>query len=237
MKYAMRDDANPFPSAYQMLRDGILHGDLMPGERLRVSALSKRYQLGLTPLREALVRLASEGLVLNEPNRGASVRQISVRELHDLFSTRREVEALCLRRAMANRSPEWEAEILRAQHLLSRTPVPASPDDRAGAARWETMHRQFHHALVAACDSQWRLTFWETLADHSERYRKLRLVTSGPDQADPRDIRAEHDAIAKTVIAGDEARAVALMDSHLAATEHVVAQILRSKEKTEGETA
>ncbi|AUM74642.1 GntR family transcriptional regulator [Paracoccus jeotgali] len=237
MKYAMRTDRSLVPSAYQMLRDEILHGDLMPGERLRVSALNKRYQMGLTPLREALVRLASEGLVENEANRGASVRQASVSELRDLFSARREIEAICLRRAMANRTPEWEAEILRAQHLLSRTPVPKSSEDRARAAHWEAMHRQFHRALVAACDSQWRLSFWETLADHSERYRKLRLVTPGPDQADPRNIKAEHEAIAQAVLAGDEDRAVALMDSHLAATEQVVAQILRKTESKEGETA
>lgn len=233
----MTENTNPSRSAYQMLRDEILRGDLMPGERLRVSALNERYQLGLTPLREALVRLSSEGLVMNEANRGASVRPISLAELHDLFSTRREIEALCLRRAMANRSPEWESEILRAQHMLSRTPIPESSYDRVGVARWEAKHRQFHHALVAACDSHWRLNFWETLADHSERYRKLRLVTSGPSRADPRDIQAEHDAIADAVINGDEDHAVALMDSHLAKTERVVAQILNGLKDNKGEHA
>lgn len=231
----MKDKIKPYPSVYQVLRDEILRGELTPGERLRVSALSKRYQLGLTPLREALVKLSSEGLIVNEPNRGASVRQISITELHDLFSTRRDIEALCLRRAMNNRSAEWEAEILRTQHLLSRTLIPETPEDRDGVAQWEAMHRQFHRALVAACDSQWLLDFWETLADHSERYRKLRLVTSGPARADPRDISAEHAAIASAVVNGDEDHAVQLMDDHLAKTEQVVAHILHSLEKIKGE--
>lgn len=230
----MKDNSKPPPSAYQVLRGEILRGELTAGERLQVSALSKRYQLGLTPLREALVRLATEGLIINEPNRGASVRQISIPELSDLFSTRREIEALCLRRAMNNRSAEWEAEILRAQHLLSRAEIPGTSGDQEITIRWESLHRQFHRALVAACDSHWLLTFWDTLADHSERYRKLRLVTSGPSQPNARDIVAEHEAIAEAVMSGDEDHAVQLMDAHLAKTEHVVAGILKELEENEG---
>jgi len=224
-------------TAYELLRSEILHGDLMPGERLRVADLNARYKIGLTPIREALLRLTSEGLVLNENNRGAWVRHISVAELQDLFSTRRELEANCLRMAMANRTPEWEAEILRTMHLLASAPLPHTADDREGAARWETFHRQFHFALVSACGSAWRLQFWNTLTDHSERYRKLRLVTASPDSSISRDIRAEHEAIALAVINGDAEHALGLMDSHLRKTETVVTELLASMAIEGGETA
>lgn len=217
-------------TAYDLLRSEILHGDLMPGERLRVADLNTRYKIGLTPVREALVRLASEGLVLNENNRGAWVRQISLAELRDLSSTRRELEATCLRLAMENRTPEWEGEILRTLHLLSRAPVPSTATDRDGAAQWEAAHRQFHFALVSACGSAWRLRFWHTLADHSERYRKLRLGIDLPQSPDTRDIQTEHEAIAAAVINGDSDRAIALMDGHLAKTETVVTQLLLAME-------
>lgn len=227
----MPETATPTIAAYDLLRAEILHGDLMPGERLRVAELNTRYSIGLTPIREALMRLASEGLVLNESNRGARVRTTSVAELQDLMSTRRELEANCLRLAMTHGGPEWEAEILRSLHLLSRAPVPDTPDDRDGTARWEALHRQFHHALVVACGSEWRLTFWNTLVDHSERYRKLRLVADLPERAHPRDIHAEHEAIAAAVINREVEQALALMDSHLARTGEVVARMLQAMEQ------
>ena len=114
-------------SAYDVLRHEILHGALIPGERLRAADLRERYSLGLTPIREALMRLASEGMVTNEVNRGARVRAVTLAELHDLMQTRREIEALCLTKAIARGDAEWEGEILRAMHLLARAPLPESP--------------------------------------------------------------------------------------------------------------
>ncbi len=70
----------------------------------------------------------------------------------------------------------WEARIVAAMHLLARTPLPKSASDRKSAELWEVRHRNFHYALVSACGSSWRLRFWGTLTDHSERYRKLRLL-------------------------------------------------------------
>lgn len=218
---------SPELSAYDLLRAEILHGDLMPGERLRVADLRARYGVGLTPAREALMQLASEGLVINESNRGARVREISLTEMHDLFATRREIETSCLRLSIANHSPEWEAEILRTLHLLTRAPLPKGADDRETAIHWEARHREFHFALVAACNSDWRLRFWNQLADHSEYYRKLRLLAS-PGAAIARDIHAEHEALAEAAIAHDADRAVTLMNLHLQRTEKVVADYLSS---------
>src|SRR5690606_21613296 len=227
----------PSTTAYDLLRSEILLGELAPGERLRVADLNARYKIGLTPIREALLRLTSEGLVENENNRGAWVRHISIAELRDLSSTRRELEATCLRMAMENRTPEWEAEILRTVHLLSSAPLPQTAHDREKAARWETFHRQFDFALVSACRSAARLRFWNTLTDHSERYRTLRLVKTSPDSSISRDIKAEHEAIAMAVIKGDPDHALALMDSHLARTETVVTRLLAGLENEEGEPA
>ncbi|MBN8194705.1 GntR family transcriptional regulator, partial [Bacillus sp. NTK074B] len=65
----MSTTENAQASAYDLLRHEILHGDLLPGERLRAADLRERYNLGLTPIREALMRLSSEGMVTNEVNR------------------------------------------------------------------------------------------------------------------------------------------------------------------------
>lgn len=225
----MNDDATVSQAerAYQRLRSEILHGDLMPGERLRAADLQDRFQLGLTPIREALMRLSSENLVEAETNRGSRVTDASLAELSDLMATRRIIERECLTAAMAKGDAHWEAEIVAAMHVLSRTPLPATAQDRAAATLWETQHRRFHFALVKACSSEWLLRFWSTLVDNSERYRKVRLLHHRDTDAKVRDINAEHTAIMKAVLKRDVVRATKLMDQHLTATEKSVAMLLR----------
>ena len=236
----MNDQASLPVSAYDHLRHEILHGGLMAGERLRAADLRQRYGLGLTPIREALLRLAAEGLVQQEANRGARVSAVSIAELRDLMHTRRAIEALCLRESIARGNDAWEAEILRAMHMLSRAPVPRSPDQRDQIAHWQAMHQQFHHALVAACGSPWLLRIWADLADHSERYRKLRLLANRSLPPSERDVTVEHNAIMEAVLDRDADRAVALMDAHLSRTEALVVDLLDDISEltaTEGNTA
>lgn len=223
----MMDDSSDVQApAYDVLRHEILHGTLRAGERLRAAELRARYGLGLTPIREALMRLSTEGLVQMEPNRGARVSAASVGDLRDLMRTRRAIEALCLTEAIARGGDEWEAEILRAMHMLSRAPVPKSAEEREAIVHWQAMHQQFHRALVAACDSHWLLRIWGDLADHSERYRKLRLLANRSLPPEERDVNVEHQAIMEAVLARDTPRAIALMDRHLERTEALVVQLL-----------
>jgi GntR family carbon starvation induced transcriptional regulator len=212
--------------AYLRLRSEILHGELMPGERLRAADLHDKFGLGLTPIREALMRLSTEGLVDAESRRGSRVIQASIDELADLMATRRQIERLCLTGAIERGDAAWEAEIVASLHVLSRTPLPESPDDRVAAAQWETQHRRFHFALVAACGSDWLLRFWNLLADHSERYRKIRLLNHRVEEAQVRDVNAEHAAIMDAAVSRDITRANALMDAHLLATEQAIAGFL-----------
>lgn len=219
--------------AYDRLRTEILHGDLVPGERLRVAALNSRFNLGLTPIREALMRLSSEGLVEGAANKGVRVREATLEEFRDLMETRRTIETLCLKRSMDRGDPAWEADILHALHMLVRAPLPSSDNDRATATDWEQRHRKFHACLVSACGSAWHLKFWNMLVDHSGRYRKLRLLNHQTLAADVRNVNAEHEEIAEAVIAREADRAIALMDDHLRRTEAAVARLLTEIQEKE----
>lgn len=212
------DAASRTERAYERLRQEILQGELAPNERLRVSDLEARFTLGLTPIREALARLASEGLVSMEARRGARVLETSPEEFVDLMRTRREIERLCLTQSIQRGDAQWEAEVVAALHVLARTPLPDFSDPTAIASVWEAQHRRFHTALVSACGSEWLLKFWNQLVDHSQRYRKIRL--KGP--LIERDVHAEHQAIVDAVMRRDAPLAVALMDSHLRETEDAV---------------
>jgi GntR family carbon starvation induced transcriptional regulator len=215
--------------AYRRLRSEILYGDLMPGERLRAAELQDRFSLGLTPIREALMRLSSENLVEVDPNRGSRVSDASLAELADLMATRREIEKLCLTSAMTHGDTAWEGDIVAALHRLSRTPLPSSKDDREAATQWEAQHRSFHFALVSACQEKWLLRFWNILTDHSERYRKYRLLQpqEQPAVAPLRNVNEEHQALMEAVLKRDIPTATRLMQAHLNATEQSVAKLLR----------
>jgi GntR family carbon starvation induced transcriptional regulator len=227
---AVQHDARPRSEterAHALLRAELLAGALAPGERLRPSALQARLDVGLTPIREALMRLAVEGLIVGATQRGFRVKDVSLAEFADLMETRREIERVCLTRAIERGDAAWEAAIVAAMHLLARTPLPRTPTDRTTAELWETRHRAFHFALVAACGSPWRLQFWQNLYDHAERYRKIRLLRHREPAARVRAVNAEHQRIMEAALARDQQRATRLMDAHLLTTERAVAAILR----------
>ncbi|WP_382156554.1 GntR family transcriptional regulator [Hydrogenophaga sp. ANAO-22] len=218
------DSGSRTERAYHRLRQEILLGDLGANDRLRVAELEERFGLGLTPIREALARLASEGLVSMEARRGARVLEISLAELADLMKTRREIERLCLTESIQHGDARWEAEVVAALHVLGRTPLPGSEGSTTDL-EWEKQHRHFHAALVSACGSEWLLRFWNQLMDHSQRYRKARH--KGPLVA--RDVQAEHQAILDAVLRRDAAAAVALMEQHLLATEKAARAALEQR--------
>ena len=112
---------------YDILRDEILDLALPPGSLIDENQLAERFSMSRTPIREALMRLSSEGFVAAETHRGSRVSELSPHEFADLMATRREIERLCLAKAIARGDAAWEAEIVAAMHRLSRAPLPASP--------------------------------------------------------------------------------------------------------------
>ena len=213
-------------NAYDIIRDQILRGELAPGARLRAAELQDRLNLGLTPIREALLRLTSVGLVSSPSGRGASVREASVEEVRDVMRTRRHIERACLVRSIELGDTEWEGEVLRAYHILSRTPYPRDNNDTEGLSTWEQHHRKFHHALVAACDSHWLMQFRDTLVDHSLRYRWLIQMHYAVNREGRSEYDSQHLAIMEATLERDASKAADLMDAHLTRTENDMARLL-----------
>jgi GntR family transcriptional regulator, carbon starvation induced regulator len=143
------------------------------------------------------------------------------------MDTRRELERACLSPVIKRGDAAWESEIVAAMHLLERTPLPRTPSDRVAADLWEARHRRFHLALVSACGSSCRLQFWQSLYDHAERYRKIRLLRHKEPAARARAVNAERQRITQAVLACDQRTAARLIDAHLLATERAVSAILQ----------
>ena len=196
----------------------MLTGQLAPGRKLQIRFLTERYGAGQTPIREALNRLVSDGLVACQDQRGFSVAGISAAELVELTRTRCWVEALALRHAIASATPAWEEELVLACHRLIRTKRSLSSDTYQEHPEWEALHRSFHRALLRTCGSRPLRLFCDQLADQLYRYRQLSVRKVYPN----RDINGEHEAILKAVLDGDAEHAVTLLIAHYQATAEIV---------------
>lgn len=203
-------------SVYDRLRSDIVDGELRPGTRLRFEELKESYGVGLSPLREALTRLAAEKLVVLEQNRGFHVAPISRSDLHDLLFMRQEIELLAILRSIERGDDQWEAAIVAAIHALGKRES-MTPDGHIDA-EWEDRHRSFHDSLVAACDLRRLLMYRQQLTDHADRYRKL----SHHYHKAGRDHLAEHCALSEAVVARDADKANQLIRNHLARTVEII---------------
>ena len=206
------------------IRSDIVTCRLMPDERLRMERLRERYQVGATPIREALMRLEAEGLVQLEQNKGFRVSAVSEESLFDLMRCRIEIEGLALRWSMERGGTEWEADLIGAFHRLSRERKLGAQQRKSISPEWSKQHRAFHLALVAACDSPALLSIRDGLFDQAERYVALSIIS----KAVLRDDVAEHEQIMRAALARDVARAVKFNREHIERTTEKVAKSLRS---------
>lgn len=207
-------------NVYDRLRDDLLSGRLAPSRKLQMRFLMETYQTGQTPLREALNRLTADGLVEVREQRGFYVRDISRGELAELTKTRCWVESLALRESMAASTPQWEEELVLAQHRLSRTPRSLNATEFENNPDWEKLHRVYHHALIGNCGSQSLIAFCGQLADQLYRYRRLSIRKAFPS----RHVGDEHLAIVNAVMSGDADEAVKLLVAHYQTTADVILQ-------------
>ena len=203
--------------AFERIRNDVLLGVLRPSERLKIQALSERYEIGATAVREALSRLVTDGLVDSEDQKGFCVSAVSRNDLIDLTETRIAIEGMAVRKAVTHGDVEWEAQVLSSFHRLSRTPQPTT---LANHAAWALAHRQFHESLVAQCGSPWLLRLCAMLYDKSERYRNLAERSTRPEE---RDTASEHRGLMEAIaMERDADKAVALISGHFRATTDVI---------------
>jgi DNA-binding GntR family transcriptional regulator len=207
-------------TVYDRLREDLLSGRLEPGRKLQMRFLTDLYQTSQTPLREALNRLSADGLVDCREQRGFYVAEISRSELAELTKTRCWVESLALRESMAASTPQWEEQLLLAQHRLGRTPRSLNAEHFEDNPEWERLHRIYHRTLIGNCGSQSLIAFCGQLADQLYRYRRLSIRKAFPS----RHVTDEHQAIMTAVLSGDADRAVELLTAHYRQTAEVILQ-------------
>ncbi len=199
--------------AHARLRADIIAGQFPSGAKLQIDDLKARYGLSASPLREALARLAEQGFVAAESQRGFRVSPMSREDLDDITLARQVIETAALRLALQRGDDAWEANILGAYHRLERYVMRqqgAQPDD---LGEFGLLHKNFHAALIAACGSPRLLEEQSRLYDQAERYRH-RMMASYLAAADL-GILEEHRQLMELVLARQAEQAVAMLHDHL----------------------
>jgi len=165
------------------MRSRILSGRLVAGAQLRQDALAEEFDVSRIPVREALMQLEAEGLVVIHPHRGAVVSELSLDEIREVFELRAQLEPRLLR-ASAPRLTEADFDMLRA--IGPRYAALQAVGDVAGCAELNTA---FHLGLYRHANKPRTLKIVSQLLQDSDRHTRLqlsydfRLDRSGEDHA------------------------------------------------------
>ncbi|MGW4486448.1 GntR family transcriptional regulator [Amycolatopsis sp. NPDC004368] len=195
---------------FETLRAELLGGRFEPGQRMKSQELSTRFGVSMSVVREALTRLAEQGLLVATPQRGFTVRPLSVDDLADLTKVRVQIESLALRQSFELGDLGWETLVLGTHHALERTPVILG--DGSYNEDWTAAHRAFHRALLAGCASPRLEAIATSLRDSAELYRRWYWALTDDHQ---RDIAGEHRRLKDYALDRDADHAVGLLAAHI----------------------
>jgi DNA-binding GntR family transcriptional regulator len=184
------------------LRERILSGELEPGSRLRQASLAERLGVSTTPVREALLALEREGLVRQDPQRGASVWIPDRDELQELYEIRIELEALAAGKAAGRLNAERYGELAATLRAMRDAP---------NTARYLELNALFHERLYRAAERPNLAALIANLRNGSRGY--LRLY--GTRQQNNARIDEEHHAMLAACLAGKPRAAAAATRAHL----------------------
>ncbi|WP_354667739.1 MULTISPECIES: DNA-binding transcriptional regulator CsiR [Amphritea] len=193
------------------LKQDILTGYFEPGEKLKMNRLKERYQVGVSPLREALSQLLIEQLVVVENQRGFKVHPVSREEMLDIYATRAEIEALCIALAIEKGDDEWEAGILAAAHTMQKFSDMIETDPQ----EWERRHQAFHTAIARGCNSPTLLQVRRSLYEKASRYRNLWLKKNMANSMVFDANQKEHQQLIDALLKGEGETARTLIRQHL----------------------
>jgi DNA-binding GntR family transcriptional regulator len=198
MRYLTKADA-----VYQEVRGQILLGTLPPGSTVNQEQLAARLEVSTTPLREALRRLETEGLIrTNGAHRDVTVAPFDVGEMRDLYETREALDCLAVALG-AERHDAADADRIRIALDALSTPD-GDPLE---------LNRSLHRAIYGACHNVVLVEQLDALWDRSDRYRRL----AGPLATDSH-VAADHQALVAAVLDRRGADAAEIMRGHLAIT-------------------
>ena len=177
----------------ETIEEMIAVGTLAPGQHLDETELAARFKVSRTPIRETLIQLASMGLVVIRPRRGAVVAELGPQQLVEMVEVMSELEATCARLAARRMTPLEQQALLGAHQACKGASAARDPDD------YYYKNEVFHYAIYTGSHNQFLIEQARSLSRRLRPYRRLqlrvrdRLPTSF----------AEHDGLVQAIVNGD----------------------------------
>lgn len=212
-----RDAAEtPGEATYRRLRADVITGRLAPGRKLGLEGLRQIYGAGVSTLREALTRLASEELVVAAGQRGFSVAPVSPEDFAEVADLRLLLERHAIRDSFAMGDLDWEGRVVGAHHKLAALERRLLAGEAADPVLWKRYDLEFHRALIEACGSDVLLETYAAAYDRYLRYQMVAVVFRGAVAAD------QHAALLDCALTRDAERACRVLEAHVdGCVEHV----------------
>ena len=177
---------------YDTLRQSILKGEIMPGERLIEEELAEKLGVSRTPVREAVHRLQQEGLVNTLPRRGAHVADISEKNVHDVLEVRKAMEELAVRLAVDRITPQGKIKLREAENAFAQA---SRGRDLREIAR---LDEAFHDVIYHATENEKLEMLLNNLREQMYRFRYEYLK----DEKSRTRLRTEHHDITEAILRG-----------------------------------
>jgi DNA-binding GntR family transcriptional regulator len=206
---------------FNTLREAILRGELVPGERLMELQLASKLGVSRTPIREAIRMLEQEGLAITIPRKGAIVAGMTEKEMQDVLEIREALEELSVQVACDKITDEEIAQLRKNMKNFQRS---LETGDLKKMAQADV---EFHDVIYQATDNQKLINMLNNLREQMYRYRVEYL--KNPDNH--QQLLDEHEAIYQGIVARDKEAVTAMMREHISNQVDVVKNIIRKQEK------
>jgi DNA-binding GntR family transcriptional regulator len=189
----------------EKIEDEIVTGRFMPGSKLDETELATRFRVSRTPIREALIQLATNGFVEMRPRRGAVVPELAPQRLVEMFELMAELEAMCGRLAARRMSDDDHRPLVHAQEACEALRHKHDPDG------YYHQNEVFHHVIYKASHNSFLAEQASALHRRLGPYRRLQLRVRDRMATSC----AEHKRIVEAILAGNGDKAAELLREHV----------------------
>jgi len=201
---------------YEAIKLAIMDGRIQPGQRLVQDVLAHQFGVSRSPIREAIVRLAQEGLVRLEPHRGAVVRTMSEREIDEIYEVRLILEPYAVERAAELATQE---EIERAVAIQEQAEREQASMELADMFR---VNGDFHRVVVTPCRNDLLISMLTSLWERQIAFQMFTIYARAEGAIDT--MVREHRAIIEAFRARDRDEVRARVQEHVRAARALTAQ-------------
>lgn len=206
---------------FNTLRDAILTGHLLPGERLMENQLAEKLGVSRTPVREALRMLELENLVELVPRKGAQVLDMSEKDIVDILEIRSVLEGLATALACKKMTPDSLAELKHLQELFEKAIAEKNLEEIAD------LDQKFHHHIFLSTDNEKLIQVFQNLQIQLYRYRIAHLKLDSVIPA----IVAHHKGIIRAIENHDAEEGTAIAQGHIKYHTEFILRAVRNKQK------